>query len=309
MEIGYVRGLASHPGLSMQIDTLKKFGCERIFKDKQDSYNERPAFRQMLSQLRRGDRVVVWKLDRIGKSVNDLVNLLVSFKEREVDFVSLQDNVDTSTDQGKLFLNMMASLSEFKRDNTHERTIAGLKTARKGGRPAGLSDVAIKKAKKAKQLYEDDSMPVADIAKTLGIGKTTLYRYLHYVDVDIVHRSTNGIKMSPKKIYRNEVKKELFRKLFESKAFWSYSNVRIEQISDDILIQKVMEELDIHDIKKLLLLYNLSHIKGVWKNEMVIQDPYYRSLNILLAMLLFNIKKPEFYIKKVQKEFQKSISE
>lgn len=182
MEIGYVRGLADHSGLSMQIDALKKFGCERIFQDNQDSFDERPA---------------------------------------------------------------------------------------------GLSADAIKIAKEAKQLYKDDSMAVADIAKTLGIGKTTLYRYLHYMGADIVQKSVSGIKLSNEKLYKDKVRKELFRKLLESKAFWSYSYVKVEKISDDILIQKVMEELDIHDIKKLFLLYNKSYIKSVWKNEMVIQDPYY----------------------------------
>lgn len=313
MKVGYARASADHQDLQLQLEMLKEFGCEKNFQDKPGHFKNKPELERMIRQLRQGDMVVIWKLDRIGKSLKDLISLIDLFKEIEVDFVSLQDNIDTSTIQGRLFYNMMASLSEFENELNKERTIAGLELAgkrrRKGGRPKGLSNDSIIKARKAKQLYKNDNMPVADIAKSLGIGKTTLYRYLHYIDADIVHQKETGLEMSDENEEKSKIRKELFSKLLESKAFWSYSNVQYEKIPDDILIQKVMEELDIDDIKKLFRIYNKNYIRRIWKNEMVARDPYYRSLNILLAKLFFNIKKPEQYMKKAQREFQKSVSE
>ena len=108
--------------------------------------------------------------------------------------------------------------------------------------------------------------------------------------------------------YKDNIKDELIEKLFASKAFWSYSNVKTEDISDDLLIQKVMENLDIPDIKKLFSLYKKNHIRSVWKKELVLQDPYYRSLNLMLAKLFFNIKDPESYIMRVQREHLNSVA-
>ena len=313
MKIGYARISANKQNLSVQIDALRKFGCIRIFQDKQDDFNDRPELEQMISQLNKGDIVVVWKLDRIGKSLNDLIGMAYSFKNRNIDFVSIKDNVDTSIVERGSFLNLMTSLSRFEREISSERIISGLeiarKSGRKGGRPKGLSNDAINKARKAKQLYEENRISVKDIANKLEIGKTTMYRYLHYIDENILSNWGNGNKLSNNKVSQDKVKIELFNKLIESKAFWSYSNVKYEKISDEILIQKVIEKLDIPDIQKLFSLYKKNRIRSVWKNELIAQDPYYRSLNILIAKLFFNIKNPESYIKKVQREYQKSISE
>lgn len=313
MKIGYVRESVDQQNLSLQLKVLKKYGCQEIFQDKPVPFKSNPGLEKMVHQLQKGDKVVIWKLDRISKSLKDLISLINLFREIEVDFVSLKDDIDTSTMQGKLFYKMAASFSKFKRESAMENMIFGLdpgrKQRRKGGRPKGLSIDSIIKARKAKQLYENDSKPVADIANSLGIGKTTLYRYLHYTGANIVNKKDTGLVMAEENEEKSKIRKQLFNKLLEFKAFWSYSNINYTKIPDDILIQKVMEELDIDDIKKLFVVYNKNYVRKVWKKQMVAQDPYYRSLNILLAKLFFNIKNPEEYIRKLQRELQNSFSE
>jgi len=145
----------------LQIDSLSKIGCEKIYSEKESTRKNRPELDQLIKTLRNGDTVVVWKLDRLGRSLKDLVQLVDTFKNMEVGFVSLQDNVDTSTQQGRLFFNVMASLAEFERDIIRERTNAGLAAARKrgriGGRPEGLSEEKMMKAKTAKKLYAQNA--------------------------------------------------------------------------------------------------------------------------------------------------------
>ena len=297
---------------AMQIDALRKSGCDKVYQEKEGCFKDRPEFEKMNRQLQYGDTVIVWRLDRIGKSLADLKHLMDSFKERGIHFASLKENIDTGTSQGRYFFRLLTSIYNFEKEITSEKTVAGLKDAgkrgRKGGRPGGLSEAALDKAEKAGRLYKEGELPVADIARSLEIGKTTLYRYLHYHSPEIVNKRITGIKITDKKVYHSGIRKDLFRKLVGSNAFWSYSKISYEKITDDILIEKVMECLDIEDIRKLFELYSRNHLRRVWKNELVIQDPYFRSLNILLAKLFFNISKPEQYISRVQKEYQKSIT-
>ena len=136
----------------------------------------------MLGQLRSGDTVVVWKLDRLGRSLRDLIDLVAEFQRRGVDFVSLQDGINTATSTGRFTCNIFASSAEFEREIIKERTKAGLVAAkargRAGGRPAGLTPEAMEKAKSAKILYEAGSKTVEEIAKILSISRATCYRYL-----------------------------------------------------------------------------------------------------------------------------------
>jgi len=118
----------------------------------------------------------------------------------------------------------------------------------------------------------------------------------------------NRIREQDENNEKNKLRKELFNRLVESKAFWSYSNVKYEVISDEMLIQKVMIHLDINDIKKLFMLYSKNQVRKVWKDELVIQDPHYRGLNLLIAKLFFDIQKPEAYIKRLKREHLKSVS-
>ena len=312
MKIGYARISSNNQHLVMQIDALKKFGCKNIYKDTLGSFENRPKLELMQRHLNKGDIVVVWKLDRIAKSLYDLHNLFNTFQERKIDLVSIHENVDTSTFENRSFFEVISTIVEFEREIKSERVISGLEIAnkrgKKGGRPKGLSNEALTKASKAKQLYEDDKIQVKEIATRLNIGKTTLYRYLRYNDENLMAVRGHRIQSSNKMVYNERLKDELFEKLIASKAFWSYSNVKNEEISDNILIQKVIENLDIPDIKKLFILYKKNHIRSVWKNELIVQEPYFRSLNILLAKLFFNIKNPESYIKHVRREHLKSVS-
>ncbi|MEM6734680.1 MAG: recombinase family protein [Bacteroidota bacterium] len=189
MKIGYARVSTQDQKLEMQLEALEKHGCELIFKEKKSAIKERPELEKMISQLRAGDEVVVWKLDRLGRSLRHLVNTVNNFKEMGVEFISLNDNIDTSTSQGRLMFNLFASFSEFERELISERTKAGLENARahgrKGGRKPGLS-------KKSKQgawnalymLRNKPNMSVQDIQKELGISKGTYYRWIEWAEKD-----------------------------------------------------------------------------------------------------------------------------
>lgn len=189
MKIGYARVSTQDQNLQLQIDALKNAGCEKIYQEKQSAIKERPELDKMILQLREGDTIVVWKLDRLGRSLKHLVSLIDDFRNKKVEFISIKDSIDTSTPTGRLFFNITASLSEYEREMIVERTRAGLASARLrnriGGRKAGLSKVAIQKAATAKHLYIDKNLPISEITNTLNIGKATLYRYLRYMNVPI----------------------------------------------------------------------------------------------------------------------------
>ena len=180
MLIGYARVSTQEQKLSSQKDALKQNGCERIFPDKISGAKEkRSGLDKALEQLRAGDTLVVWKLDRLGRSLSHLVEMVNDFKEREIGFRSLQESIDTNSGVGKLVFHIFASLAEFERDLIRERTMAGLNSARArgrlGGRPKVMTD---KKATMARSMHQDDNLSVKEICKTLGISKTTFYRYL-----------------------------------------------------------------------------------------------------------------------------------
>ena len=183
MKIGYARVSTLDQKLELQLDALTQHGCEQIFREKKSGKSkERPELEKMVSQLRAGDTVVVWKLDRLGRSLRDLIDLVSEFKERGVEFVSLQDGINTATPTGRFTFNIFASLAEFEREIIRERTKAGLDSAKargkKGGRPVGLSKAAMEKGKSARILFNSGTKTVEQIAKILGIGRTTCYRYI-----------------------------------------------------------------------------------------------------------------------------------
>ena len=157
-----------------------------IFKEKISGKNKsRPQLEKMIDPLRSGDVVVVWKLDRLGRSLKDLIELVSSFREKGVEFVSLKDGIDTGTATGRFTFNIFASLAEFEREIIRERTMAGLEAARfrgrKGGRSAGLTKEALSTAKNAKILYDSGERTVKEIAESLEISRATCYRYIDIV--------------------------------------------------------------------------------------------------------------------------------
>ena len=180
-EIGYARVSKTEQHLALQIDALKKRGVARIFTDKQTGVRfDRKEFLAAMEYLNDGDTLVVWKLDRLGRSLKQLIETLERLKKRNIHLVSLTEDVNTSTPTGMLFFQLIARLSEFEHNLISERTKAGLEAARargrKGGRPklkAGAIKIAI-----AKQLHASNSTKIKDICHTLHISKATLYRYL-----------------------------------------------------------------------------------------------------------------------------------
>ncbi|MCT1524146.1 recombinase family protein [Sphingobacterium hotanense] len=184
MKIGYARVSTQDQNLYMQIDALKNAGCEIIFGEKiSGKSKERPELLKMFDKLRKGDTVVVWKLDRLGRSLKDLIDLITKMQQLDVDFLSIQDGINTDTATGRFTFNIFASLAEFEREIISERTKAGLTSARargrKGGRPAGYSKETLKKIKAVRTLYDATNSPsVQDIADSLKISRATCYRYL-----------------------------------------------------------------------------------------------------------------------------------
>ncbi len=172
------------------MDKLKEKGCIRIFADTMTGATfERKELVAALTFLRPGDTFVVWKLDRLGRSLRHLIDTINKLNERNVGFISLTESIDTTTAGGKLIFHIMGALAEFERDLIRERTNAGLEAARargkKGGRPKTLptsSKVAL-----AQKLYADKSNSIEDICKNLRISKPTLYRY-----VNLGKQLTNG---------------------------------------------------------------------------------------------------------------------
>ena len=190
MRIGYARISTNDQNLDLQMDALQKAGCKRIFTDKiSGSKSRRPGLDELLYLLREGDQVIVWKLDRLGRSLKDLVSLINDFDSRGAGFTSLEDNIDTSTPVGQFTFHIFAAVAQFERDIIRMRTIAGLKAARArgriGGRPRGLSKQAQNKALAAETLYKEQKLSVSEICAQLGISKPTVYRYLRYRSVKI----------------------------------------------------------------------------------------------------------------------------
>jgi DNA invertase Pin-like site-specific DNA recombinase len=185
MKFGYARVSTKEQNLDPQIDALEKEGCKTIYQEKiSGAKADRPELRKMIDQLREGDVIVIWKLDRLGRSLHDLVNLITEIQDKGAGLKSLNDSIDTTTPQGKLTFHLFAALAEFERDIISERTRAGLEAARargrKGGRPKGLSKEAQNKAIIAETLYKQGDMSVSEICKHLGIARSTLYNLLRF---------------------------------------------------------------------------------------------------------------------------------
>jgi len=185
--IGYARVSRTEQNLELQLDKLKEKGCKKIFTDKITGTKfERKELLSALAFLRDGDVLVVWKLDRLGRSLKHLIETVTKLQERNIGFISLTESIDTTTPGGKLIFHIMGALAEFERDLIRERTVAGLDAARargrKGGRPKTVETSS--KVALAKKLYYEDvngvkTHEIKDICKDLHISRATLYRYVH----------------------------------------------------------------------------------------------------------------------------------
>lgn len=179
MQIGYARVSTQDQSLDLQHEALVKAGCHKIFEDKVSGTRvDRPGLTKTLEMLREGDTLVVWKLDRLGRSVKQLVNMVTDLQQQGVQFKSLTDSIDTGTPSGRFFFHVMASLAEMERELIVERTRAGLAVARQRGRKSGrkpkMTDSKIESAKKLLA----SGVPPKDVAKNLSVSIPTLYRHI-----------------------------------------------------------------------------------------------------------------------------------
>jgi len=200
MKIGYARVSTKEQSFDLQIDALQKAECKEVYKEVASGTKaERPVLDNLLKNLRSGDILIIWKLDRLGRSLKHLVELVGELMSRGVGLQSISDPIDTTTPHGRLTFNIFASLAFFERDIIRERTKAGLKAARArgriGGRPRGLSKKASSTA--AETLYREGKLSTRQIATMLGISKSTLYSYLRHRGVEI---GTHQRKPTPKKV-------------------------------------------------------------------------------------------------------------
>ena len=180
MLIGYARVSTEDQNLDLQRDALETAGCEQIYTDRVSGTKaRRPGLEQALSHLRAGDTLVVWRLDRLGRSLRHLIDTVTELQEKGIGFKSLTESIDTTTSGGRLVFNIFASLAEFEREIIRERTQAGLQAARArgktGGRPKALTD---KQVEMLNQLAADPNRSVNEICQTLGISRKTFYRYV-----------------------------------------------------------------------------------------------------------------------------------
>jgi DNA invertase Pin-like site-specific DNA recombinase len=177
--IGYARVSTDEQNLELQLDGLKKTGCKRIFTDKlSGSRADRPGLREALSILRESDTLVVWKLDRLGRSVKSLIDLVSELESQKVHFQSITDGIDTKTPAGRFFFHVMASLAQMERELIIERTRAGLASAKRQGRVGGrrrqMTDAKVEAARKLLA----SGTPPREVATSLGVSIPTLYRWL-----------------------------------------------------------------------------------------------------------------------------------
>src|SRR6059058_186416 len=180
MLIGYARVSTQDQTLNLQKDALEKIGCSKIFTDTASgAQTERKGLDEALAYVREGDSLVVWKLDRLGRSLKHLIETITKLNNRNIGFQSITEHIDTTTSGGKLIFHIFGALAEFERDIIRERTKAGLQAARNrgrvGGRPKALTP---KKVAIAQSLYDNKDNTIDEICKTLTISRATLYRYI-----------------------------------------------------------------------------------------------------------------------------------
>jgi len=181
MLIGYARVSTHDQNLDLQKDALEKAGCKKIYVEQMSGSSRiRPELEKTLEMLRNGDTLVVWRLDRLGRSLKHLIELISKLEQREIGFKSLMESMDTTTSGGKLIFHIFGALAEFEHNLIQERTSAGLAAARargrNGGRPLKLDE---KKRELAIKLYNERERSIKEICQIMSISRPTLYSYIH----------------------------------------------------------------------------------------------------------------------------------
>ncbi len=179
MDVGYVRVSKREQNPDLQRRELSAAGCERIFEEKVSSREEsRPQLEAAFDYCRDGDVLVVWRLDRLGRSIKELIELVNALQERGVGFRSLRESLDTTSPGGRLVFHVFASIAEFERDVIRERTMAGLEAARARGRKGGRKPVMDEKKIALASRLMSDRVPIGEVCEAVGVSSSTLYRYL-----------------------------------------------------------------------------------------------------------------------------------
>ena len=191
MLLGYARVSTEDQTARLQLDALEAAGCERTFSERASgAAAERPVLAELLSHSRNGDTLVVWRLDRLGRSLPHLIETVQKMESRGVGLRSLTEGIDTTTSNGRLVFHLFGALAQFERELVRERTMAGLAAARargrKGGRPPKLS---AEKLRVAQRLLKDPESTVSEVARTLGVHRSTLHKALH----GAVAKQVNGV--------------------------------------------------------------------------------------------------------------------
>ncbi len=188
MRFGYTRVSTAEQNLDLQVDAIRKYGVDELYKEKQSGTTaNRPELEKILSKLRNGDTLVIWRLDRLGRNIKQLIELAEEFNKKGIYLVSLSESLDTSTAAGKFCFNVFCAVAQMERDVIAERTKAGLQSARARGRTGGRPKGNSEKIEKALKMYHTQNFSISDITTATGISKTTLYKYLKEGEV------TNGI--------------------------------------------------------------------------------------------------------------------
>ena len=179
MLIGYARVSTNDQNLNLQKEALLKVGCEKIYEDKiSGTTKQRPGLDKALDVLRPGDTLIVWKLDRLGRSIKNLISLISDLNSKDIHFKSITDSIDTSTPSGRFFFHIMASLAQMERELIAERTKAGLNAAKKLGRIGGRKRKMTKSKIIAAKKLLDSGIAPKDVAQNLGVSLATLYRWI-----------------------------------------------------------------------------------------------------------------------------------
>lgn len=182
--LGYARVSTAEQNADLQVDELTAAGCYRVWTDHASGTLERrPQLDEVLDRLRPGDTLVVWRLDRLGRSLRHLIDTVNGLDERQVGFRSLRENIDTTTAGGRLVFHLFGSLAQFEREIIRDRTVAGLAAARArgrvGGRPSKLSE---EQRRQARRMYDARELTVEQIGGVLGVSRTSIYRALQRDD-------------------------------------------------------------------------------------------------------------------------------
>lgn len=191
MKIGYARVSTRDQNPALQLEALEKAGCEKIYQEKKSAFKERPELIRALEDLRPGDILYVWSMDRLGRSMKEIRTNIDFILDKKANLIDITHNIDTSSSSGKLLIPIFSMLAEIDQVLRKERTTAGWELAKRegrtGGRKPGMSDAAKKKAQQAKKMYlsKDPTYSVSEMISILKISKRTFYKYLRALGVSL----------------------------------------------------------------------------------------------------------------------------